>query len=110
LGDVVITLSPALKVIRSTWPIHAIWRFATEQGTPKPPAIAQDVLITRPEFDPVLTVLPAGGASFIAALHGGAPLATALDKATQDAPDFDLQTMLAVLLHQNAIIDIITTE
>lgn len=110
LGDVMDTLTPALKVIRSTWPIHAIWRFTTEQDAPKPPAIAQDVLITRPEFDPVLTVLPAGGAAFITALHSGVTLDTALDTATQDAPDFDLQTMLAVLLHQNAIIDIITTE
>lgn len=110
LGDVVVTLAPALQVIRSAWPVHAIWRFATEQGAPKPPAVAQDVLITRPEFDPVLTLLPAGGANFIAALKDKTPLANAVDHATQVAPGFDLQTMLAVLLQQNAITDIITTE
>lgn len=110
LGDAIITLAPALQVIQSAWPVHAIWRYATEQGAPKPPAVAQDVLITRPEFDPVLTVLPAGGAAFIAALHSGAPFATALEKASYAAPGFALQTMLAVLLHQNAITDIITTE
>ena len=110
LGEVVITLAPALHVIRSAWPVHNIWRFATEHGAPKPHAVAQDVLITRPAFDPVLTILPAGGASFIAALHSSAPLATALDKATHAAPGFDLQTMLAVLLHQNAITDIIMPE
>jgi len=110
LGGVVVTLAPALQVIRSAWPVHAIWRFATEQGAPKPPAVAQDVLITRPEFDPVLTVLPAGGAAFIAALRSDTPFATAMDNATHADSEFDLQTMLAVLLHQNAITDIITTE
>jgi len=68
------------------------------------------VLITRPEFDPVLTVLPAGGAAFIAALRSDTPFATAMDNATHADSEFDLQTMLAVLLHQNAITDIITTE
>lgn len=60
-------LAPATRVTRSPpWPIHAIW-MANNQGGPTPPTSgAQDVLITRPEFDPQLTLLPTGGgADFI---------------------------------------------
>jgi len=103
LGGVVVTLAPALQVIRSAWPVHAIWRFATEQGAPKPPAVAQDVLITRPEYDPALHVLPQGGAAFVAALLAGNTLAEACDAGASDAEAFDLSAMLRLLLQGGAI-------
>ncbi len=30
------TLAPALRLIRSPWPLHAIWAYATQPGAPKP--------------------------------------------------------------------------
>ena len=45
-------LAPAVEIIRSPWPLHAIWTYAMIPGSPKPQASAQDVLITRPISGP----------------------------------------------------------
>ncbi|AHD09068.1 HvfC/BufC N-terminal domain-containing protein [Phaeobacter gallaeciensis] len=101
-----LTLAPAVALLRSPWPIYDIWRFNTEEGAPKPRHMAQDVLITRPEFDPVLHELPAGGADWITALTHGATLEEALTEVQADHPDFDLSHPLALLLQGGAIIDL----
>ncbi|ATG36120.1 putative protein in bacteria [Phaeobacter piscinae] len=101
-----LTLAPAVALLRSPWPIYDIWRFNTEEDAPKPRHMAQDVLITRPEFDPVLQELPAGGADWITVIAGGATLEEALTTVQADHPDFDLSHPLALLLQGGAIIDL----
>ncbi|MFV1602465.1 MULTISPECIES: putative DNA-binding domain-containing protein [unclassified Phaeobacter] len=101
-----LTLAPAVTLLRSPWPIYDIWRFNAEQNAPKPRHIAQDVLITRPEFDPIVQELPAGGADWITALIAGATLDEALTAVQADQPDFDLSHPLALLLQGGAIIDL----
>jgi len=96
-------LAAATRLIRSSWPVYDIWRFATMNGAPKPAALAQDVLITRPEYDPALNVLPQGGAAFVAALLAGNTLAEACDAGASDAEAFDLSAMLRLLLQGRAI-------
>ena len=103
LARACVELSPALRLVRSAWPVHAIWRFATEDSAPKPAAKAEDVLITRPEFDPVAHVLPSGGASFLTALRSGRTLQDAADQAVEATPEFDLAAMLGLLLQGAAI-------
>ncbi|NOC83881.1 DNA-binding domain-containing protein [Ruegeria sp. HKCCD6428] len=95
--------APAMRVVRSDWPIHAIWRFNTESDAPKPVAQAEDVLITRPEFDPVAQLLPAGGADWIAYMQGGDMIGEAFEKTATAQPEFDLGTTLALLLQGGAI-------
>lgn len=51
IADLRLTLAPSLRVIRSRWPVHAIWAANHENGPP-PKAVAQDVVVLRPEFDP----------------------------------------------------------
>src|SRR6056297_460487 len=97
-------LAPAIRLIRSVWPAHDIWRFATMDGAPKPTAQAQDVLVTRPEYDPELLVLPQGGAAFVAAILAGATLTQACEAGEIDAKAFDLAAMLGLLLQSGAII------
>ncbi len=94
-----IQLAPALRLIRSPWPIHAIWR-ATLEGGPPPDGGAQDVIILRPDFDPRPHLLPPGGAALVQALQAGAPLAQALSAA---GPTLDLPAVLALLLGGGAI-------
>lgn len=103
-------LAPAIRIVRSPWPIHDIWRFATTEGAPKPAAQPQDVLVTRPEYDPELYVLPQGGAAFVVALMAGRILADACDAGTSDAEAFDLSAMLGLLLQGSAITAVETED
>lgn len=95
-------LAPAAIVLRSPWPLFDIWRFNTEDGAPKPRAVAQDLLITRPNFDPIPHLLPAGAATWLECLRAGAPLGTAHEKALADTPEFDLAPALTLALEVGA--------
>ena len=101
-----LALAPAARLIRSKWPIHAIWAFNTLPGAPKPTMAAQDTLILRPDLDPEPHLLPPGGGAFIAALLNEATLSHAIETATTEDPAFDLSTMLTLLLSNNALTDL----
>ena len=105
-----LTLAPALRLVRSPWPIHGIWAYNMEPGAPQPSEHAQDVLVTRPDYDPVQTPLPKGGSAFIAAVLAGQTFAEAHDAATADTPNFDLTTTLGALIAGRAIHAIIPGE
>ncbi len=98
-----ITLAPALRIIRSPWPVHAIWTYATHEGAPQPTGTAQDVFVTRPAFDPQMAVPGPGGAAFVQALAERYPIGAAHDIALKDAPHFDLSETLKILLSSGAI-------
>ena len=100
--------APSVEVVSSPWPIYDIWRFNMIEGAPKPRAEAQDVLITRPEFDPELHLLPTGGSAFITALQSGETLGQAAAQASAEAEDFDLGACLTLLLTGQAITTVTT--
>ncbi len=101
------TLAPAVRVLPSPWPVHAIWAFNVIEGAPKPEMAAETVMITRPDFDPVPQVVAPGMAGFVEALQAGLPLSDALDAASHDAT-FDFTTALGQLLAGAAITDVRT--
>lgn len=96
-------LAPAVQLLRSPWPIHAIWRFNIESEAPVPEAKAQDVLITRPEFDPQPQLLPPGGGIWLAAVMAGETISDALETASARHHEFDFGATLALLLQGGAI-------
>ncbi len=96
-----IALVPAAVLLRSRHPINGIWVHQTEDG-PAPRDRAEAVLITRPEWDPRVDLLPPGGATFVAALNG-ATIADAAARATAAVPAFDLAATLGILLRGRAI-------
>lgn len=102
LADTRLELAPAVRLVRSDWPVHAIWAFNMEDG-PKPQPAAQDVLITRPALDPAMTVIDSGTAAFVGALAEDQTLGTAHGRATDAATDFDLAAALSLLLGGGAI-------
>ena len=106
LADLTFAISPAVRIVRSPWPIYDLWAFNTIPGHPKPTAGAQDVVVLRPEFDATPHLLPPGGADFIDALQDGATLGDAAERAGQTEPHFDLSTLLGLLLGQGAFVGI----
>lgn len=94
--------APAVEILRSDWPIYGIWTYNTHDNAEKPAPIAQDILITRLEFDPLPHLLPPGGATFLHALQSGAPMETALG-VVENHTDFDLSALLTLLLQTGAI-------
>jgi hypothetical protein len=100
--NAVLRLAPSTRVLRSRWPLFAIWRYNNEDDAPKPRAEAQDVLITRIDYDPRPTLLPPGGADWLAALEAGQTLGEASRSATVACPAFDLGSTLSTCLAAQA--------
>ncbi len=100
-----LVVAPSLQLIRSPWPIFALWDF-NMNGGPKPTAGGEDVAVLRAEMDPEPVRLPAGGGTFLSQLLQGAPLGLAFETAAAEAEGFDLSHMLTLLIGANAITDI----
>ena len=94
-----LTCAPATRLLRSRWPLYDLWRRATQADAPKPRALGQAVLITRPEFDPAVHLLPTGAATWLIALETQ-NIGTAVETAA--APDFDFGATLTLALHSRA--------
>ncbi|MGH1414230.1 MAG: HvfC/BufC family peptide modification chaperone [Pelagimonas sp.] len=101
-----LVLAPSVRMLRSRWPVLAVYHFTMTEGSPKPEATAQDVLICRPDYDPTPVLLPPGGADFVDALDRKRPFGEALAAAGEG---FDLGPTLSVLLSGGALTDIILT-
>ena len=93
-------IAPAVKLLRSDWPVLSFWRYALRPGSPAPLPEAQDVAILRPGFDPEPHCLPQGGAAFLAALGAGQTFADAVDAA---GDGLDLHASFTLLLQGGAL-------
>ena len=100
------SFAPAVRLLQSEWPIHSIWRANTEADAPEITIASEDVLVVRPELDPVPVLLPDGGARFIAALQEKSSFGHALEQASAEVEDFDLTATLGLLLANGAITEI----
>jgi hypothetical protein len=101
LAHLRLEIAPATRLIRSRWPIHDLWRKATDAAAPAPRAVGQAVLITRAQFDPTVHLLPPGAATWLRALESH-PLGVAVDAAQAAAPDFDFAASLTLALQSHA--------
>lgn len=95
-------LAPSLRLVRSRWPVQAIW-LANHDGGPAPVAGAQDIVVLRPEFDPWPHALPKRGGDLVAALLAGRSLGESLDLA---GPGLDLTAVLGLLIANRAIVGV----
>ncbi|MDJ0992241.1 MAG: DNA-binding domain-containing protein [Dinoroseobacter sp.] len=94
LGALKLVVAPSARLLRSEWPILAIWQRNIEDPETRLPEGGQDVLVARQEFDPVPVALPGGAYAFFTALSDGQPLAAAAERAATEAPEFDATAAL----------------
>lgn len=101
-----LSFAPAVRLIPSDWPLHAIWFHNMADGpAPDPVAGPEHVLITRPAFDPVPHPLSPAEGRFIASLLTDAPLGVAFQTAQLLDPDFDPTRALTLLVTEAALTD-----
>lgn len=98
--------APAVQMLQSSWPIHAIWA-ANMRGGPAPQMAGETVLILRPSFDPEPHVVPPHSCGVLATLLDGQRLGDALGMAEEG---FDLAHLLTLLLPGGAIVGIISDD
>lgn len=96
-------LAPALRLVRSDWPVVTI-RAAQAGGPPPATMTPETALVTRPGLDPEVHRLPPPGGAFVAALAAGATVAQAMQAA---GPDHDLAATLTLLVGGGAIIEVL---
>jgi putative DNA-binding protein len=100
LGDLVLVPHPAARIVRSPYPAVSIFAMNRGEGpiTPLRSDAAEDALITRPDSEVTVRLLPPGGAVFLKTLTEGDTLGVAAAAAFTDAPSFDLAANIAGLI------------
>nr|WP_321443764.1 DNA-binding domain-containing protein [uncultured Cohaesibacter sp.] len=108
LGELTFSFHPSARLLRSDHPVFSIWSAHSEHGDKADLGSvdhsAQSVLITRPQWQVSLTMLPDGADVFFKALMTGASLADAAEKATNAKDDFDFGQHFTGLLQTGALI------
>jgi hypothetical protein len=104
LGDLVFTVHPAACVLRSAYPAVSIFAMNRVEGptTPLRSDAAEDALITRPDMEVAVRLLPPGGAVFLKALIDGETLGAAAAMAIADTPTFDIPGNIAGMIEAGA--------
>ncbi|MEO1199672.1 MAG: DNA-binding domain-containing protein [Pseudomonadota bacterium] len=100
-------LHPAVRWVRSAWPVLSIWHTNTHDAEVNRIPLDQggeDVLITRPDLDVTLRTVPPGGLAFVERIAQGATLEGAATAAGAAAESFDLAANLSGLIGAGALI------
>lgn len=100
LGEIIFRVHPATRIVRSAYPAVAIFAMNRADGpvTSLKSNAAEDALITRPNMEVDVRLLPPGNASFLASLIDGATLAEAASEAFAETSSFDLSASIAGMI------------
>jgi hypothetical protein len=106
LADLVVHLDPSLTLLRSRWPIDAIWRAnqAGADGAVDLDAGPVRLEIRRAGDDVVLRALPAGTFALREALAAGRTLAAAVEEGLAADPSLDLAAEIRALLDDQLLV------
>jgi hypothetical protein len=104
----VLDLHPSLGVVRSLYPIVAIYELNVRSGDVPATRLQEreDALVARPRLKVEIRRLPDGGARFILALKDRKPIGEAATAALADSAAFDLEANLAILIASGAIVGV----
>ena len=109
LIDVRLVPHPAVRLLRSPFPVVSIWTANSNGQSPVGryiPERAETALVTRAHFDVGVVALDPAATGFVAALIDGASIATAAAVALDGDPAFDVSTIFHRLLSVGAFIGI----
>lgn len=97
LGDLIFTVHPATRIVRSNYPAVAIFAMNRVEGpvSPLQSSAAEDALIARPDTDVAVRLLPPGATTFLTNLIGGETLGVAAAAALEETSSFDLAANIA---------------
>ena len=107
-GDTILILHPSFRLLRSRYPIVAIWGMNIAGAVPTPVdlGVAEDALVVRPGAEVEVRTLPTKGeAEFLSALDRGRRVSDAALEALGVNPRFDLVSSLVGLLSFGLIVD-----
>ncbi len=102
LGKIRFVKHPAAAIVHSQFSIFTMLSEGRNGIAVESPLHPQDILITRPQFDVEVRLLPAGAAMFLRGLFEGLTLAQAAEAATETEINFNLSSALALLLQSGA--------
>lgn len=99
-GELVLTLHPSVRIVRSIHPIVTIWTVNRAASVPGPITswTGEDALVCREDDVVVVERLMPGEAAFLSLLLAGAPLAKAAAAAAAEVTGFDAVPLLARLI------------
>lgn len=105
VGRLFLICHPSVRALASRFAVVSIWAAHQGQGelTEVDPLLPESALVLRDGLDVLVLRLPAGAERFVAALQQGRTLAEAVATALTDAPDFDLQATLTLLVRHGAL-------
>ncbi|MGY3622665.1 HvfC/BufC N-terminal domain-containing protein [Bradyrhizobium sp. USDA 10063] len=105
LADLVFTAHPATRIVRSSF--AAVTIFAANRRAASVNTIdalmPEDALITRPECEVTVRLLPPGGAIFLSDLMSGHSLGESAAAALDRSPAFDLAANISGLIEAGAL-------
>jgi hypothetical protein len=106
LPDTRVAFHPAARLMRFATPAASVWASAQSATWPVAPTEGpgEDALITRPDCDVRVRVLPPGGYDFALKMREGATLVEAFT--ALDDPGFDFGTHLVGLVESGAVVSI----
>src|ERR1700739_2851980 len=100
LRCLIFKVHPAMRIVRSAYPAVAIFAMNRADGpvTSLKSSAAEDALLTRPDMEVDVRLLPPGNATFLASLIEGTTLAEATSNALDETPSFDLSASIAGMI------------
>ncbi|MDD9909471.1 MAG: DNA-binding domain-containing protein [Ahrensia sp.] len=100
LHEVTFHAHPAAAIVSSRWPVASIVSSHRQGGDLSgiDMGSAEQALVARRDVVVEIRTLPPGGSVFLEALIAGEPLGVAAQKASGDAPEFDLASNIAGML------------
>ena len=105
LPELLIGLHPSVGLVRSQYAVASLW--AAHQGiadiSAVDPYTPENVLVIRPHLDVEVIRLNSGASDFVAHLLQGASPGFAAEQTSQTHADFDLASILGLLIRQHAI-------